>query len=357
MRNPQVIACSTHFRHSQTLACSLLLKLCVFLGFPRVFPFRASTTGPCCTMPSPLVPWTCVLPGMDYSVPLFYDLKLRATCRRSTSVVPCSHCAACSYAMTSVPFWTYFWATWLGLAPGTFAYVYLGSAVRSKACLCTPQHPCAHLSMRRWVHGTGLSSAIFSANMSQCSICAQCSMKPPCTEHTFHLTQQLAQCVACPPGRPAPHRGPPCEGLRGVLAGAEPGRCGVRAAFGRPRVLHGACIGGLRHVRSGHLFNARGTEPCPQASWQAYGVRVCVVRGDVAGIEYPHGCGTGIPHECMAMGVSGTHEGVHWNADMPFAAASVCASVPWWCRLSSHWVLGRMRAPGLRSQLVLQQLL
>ena len=90
---------------------------------------------------------------------------------------------------------------------------------------------------------------------------------------------------------------------------------------------------------------------------QAYGVRVCVVRGDVAGIEYPHGCGTGIPHECMAMGVSGTHEGVHWNADMPFAAASVCASVPWWCRLSSHWVLGRMRAPGLRSQLVLQQLL
>ena len=268
-RNPEVIACSTHFRHSQTLACSLLLKLCVFLGFPRVFPFRASTTGPCCTMPSPLVPWTCVLPGMDYSVTLFYDLKLRATCRHSTSVVPCSHCAACSYAMTSVPFWTYFWATWLGLAPGTFAYVYLGSAVRSKACLCTPQHPCAHLSMRRWVHGTGLSSAIFSANMSQCSICAQCSMKPPCTEHTFHLTQQLAQCVACPPGRPAPHRGPPCEGLRGVLAGAEPGRCGVRAAFGRPRVLHGACIGGLRHVRSGHLFNARGTEPCPQASWRA----------------------------------------------------------------------------------------
>lgn len=40
-------------------------------------------------------------------------------------------CVNYSYALTDVPFWTYFWATWLGLMPGTFAYVYMGSALRS----------------------------------------------------------------------------------------------------------------------------------------------------------------------------------------------------------------------------------
>jgi len=49
-------------------------------------------------------------------------------------------CVNYSYAMTSVPFWTYFWATWLGLAPGTFAYVYLGSAVRNLADVVSGQH-------------------------------------------------------------------------------------------------------------------------------------------------------------------------------------------------------------------------
>jgi len=42
-------------------------------------------------------------------------------------------CVNYSYALTDVPFWTYFWATWLGLAPGTFAYVYMGSAFRNLA--------------------------------------------------------------------------------------------------------------------------------------------------------------------------------------------------------------------------------
>lgn len=40
-------------------------------------------------------------------------------------------CVNYSYALTEVPFWTYFWATWLGLMPGTFAYVYMGSALRN----------------------------------------------------------------------------------------------------------------------------------------------------------------------------------------------------------------------------------
>jgi len=49
-------------------------------------------------------------------------------------------CVNYSYALTNVPFWTYFWATWLGLAPGTFAYVYMGSAVRNLADVVSGQH-------------------------------------------------------------------------------------------------------------------------------------------------------------------------------------------------------------------------
>jgi len=49
-------------------------------------------------------------------------------------------CVNYSYSMTNVPFWTYFWATWLGLAPGTFAYVYMGSAVRNLADVVSGTH-------------------------------------------------------------------------------------------------------------------------------------------------------------------------------------------------------------------------
>merc|ERR1711934_563435 len=42
-------------------------------------------------------------------------------------------CVNYSYALTDVSFVTYFWATWLGLMPGTFVYVYMGSALRNLA--------------------------------------------------------------------------------------------------------------------------------------------------------------------------------------------------------------------------------
>lgn len=42
-------------------------------------------------------------------------------------------CVNYSYALTDVSFITYFWATWIGLMPGTFVYVYMGSALRNLA--------------------------------------------------------------------------------------------------------------------------------------------------------------------------------------------------------------------------------
>jgi len=49
-------------------------------------------------------------------------------------------CVNYSYALTDVPFWTYFWATWLGLMPGTFAYVYMGSALRNLTDVLSGTH-------------------------------------------------------------------------------------------------------------------------------------------------------------------------------------------------------------------------
>ena len=42
-----------------------------------------------------------------------------------------------AYGLTGVPFWKYFFASWIGMLPGTIMYVYLGQALGSLATLAS----------------------------------------------------------------------------------------------------------------------------------------------------------------------------------------------------------------------------
>jgi uncharacterized membrane protein YdjX (TVP38/TMEM64 family) len=54
------------------------------------------------------------------------------------------------YGLTAVKFWPYVVASWIGMMPGTFLYVYIGTAGKSAVAAAAGRGPAVKHSWQHW---------------------------------------------------------------------------------------------------------------------------------------------------------------------------------------------------------------
>ncbi len=80
------------------------------------------------------------------------------------------------YGLTGVKFWTYVLASWIGMMPGTFLYVYIGAAGKAAVSATAGSEAVKHGWQYWTLMSVGLAATVHCDNLGRKN-CAQCLSK------------------------------------------------------------------------------------------------------------------------------------------------------------------------------------